>query len=60
MPEMKGWSTDSMDDLLQHSIWTMLKRAYLKEEDKVRHSVSNISHEENDTTVEWVENVEEV
>ncbi|KAL5377848.1 hypothetical protein DPSP01_009463 [Paraphaeosphaeria sporulosa] len=42
MPEMKGRSIESMDDLFSHSIWTMYKRAYPKEEDKVRHDVGEI------------------
>lgn len=42
MPEMKGRSIESMDDLFSHSIWTMYKRAYPKEEDKVRHDVREI------------------
>lgn len=42
MPEMKGRSIESMDDLFSHSIWTMYKRAYPKEEEKVRHDVEEI------------------
>ncbi|ORX92649.1 H(+)/hexose cotransporter 1 [Clohesyomyces aquaticus] len=45
-PEMKGRSIESMDDLFQHSIWTMYKRAYPREEGKVRHDVGEIFHEE--------------
>ena len=41
MPEMKGRSIESMDDLFQHSIWTMYKHAYPTEEDKVRHDVQD-------------------
>lgn len=44
MPEMKGRSIESMDDLFQHSIWTMFKRAYPTEEDKVRHDVGDLMH----------------
>ncbi|KAF2246991.1 quinate permease [Trematosphaeria pertusa] len=44
MPEMKGRSIESMDDLFQHSIWTMYKRAYPTEEEKVRHDVGDIFH----------------
>lgn len=39
MPELKGRSIESMDDLFAHSIWTMFRRAYPTEEDKVRHDV---------------------
>lgn len=42
MPEMKGRSIESMDDLFQHSLWTMYKRAYPTEDDKVRHDVGDI------------------
>lgn len=42
MPEMKGRSIESMDDLFQHSIWSMWKRAYPTDEDKVRHDVGDI------------------
>jgi sugar porter (SP) family MFS transporter len=45
MPEMKGRSIESMDDLFQHSIWTMYQRAYPTEEDKVRHDVGEIYHD---------------
>ncbi|KAF2180423.1 H(+)/hexose cotransporter 1 [Zopfia rhizophila CBS 207.26] len=44
MPEMKGRSIESMDDLFQHSIWTMYKRAYPTEEEKVRHDVGDLVH----------------
>lgn len=39
MPELKGRSIESMDDLFASSIWTMWKHAYPTEEDKVRHDV---------------------
>ncbi|KAI7782157.1 quinate permease [Diaporthe eres] len=39
MPEFKGRSIESMDDLFQHSIWTMWRHAYPTEEEKVRHDV---------------------
>lgn len=45
MPEMKGRSIESMDDLFSHSIWTMYKRAYPKEDEKVRHDVGDILHD---------------
>lgn len=46
MPEMKGRSIESMDDLFQHSIWSMWRRAYPTDEDKVRHDVGDIFHGE--------------
>lgn len=46
MPEMKGRSIESMDDLFQHSIWTMYQRAYPTENEKVRHDVGDIYHGE--------------
>lgn len=39
MPEFKGRSIESMDDLFQHSIWSMRRYAYPTEEEKVRHDV---------------------
>lgn len=54
MPEMKGRSIESMDDLFQHSLWTMYKRAYPTEEDKVRHDVGEIYHRNKDVADEEV------
>jgi hypothetical protein len=39
LPEMKGRSIESMDDLFQRPLWTMYKHAYPTEEEKVRHDV---------------------
>jgi hypothetical protein len=39
LPEMKGRSIESMDDLFQRPLWTMYKRAYPTEEEKVRSDV---------------------
>jgi hypothetical protein len=50
MPEMKGRSIESMDDLFGHSIWSMWRRAYPTEEEKVRHDVGDILHEDNKDT----------
>ena len=36
LPEMKGRSIESMDDLFQRPLWTMWKHAYPAEEEKVR------------------------
>ncbi|KLU91348.1 H(+)/hexose cotransporter 1 [Magnaporthiopsis poae ATCC 64411] len=39
LPELKGRSIESMDDLFQRSIWTMWRHAYPTQEEKVRHDV---------------------
>lgn len=39
LPEMKGRSIESMDDLFQRPLWTMWKHAYPTDEEKVRHDV---------------------
>ncbi|KAH8880522.1 quinate permease [Thozetella sp. PMI_491] len=39
LPELKGRSIESTDDLFQHSLWTMFRHAYPTEEEKVRHDV---------------------
>ncbi|KAF2164290.1 hypothetical protein M409DRAFT_25170 [Zasmidium cellare ATCC 36951] len=39
LPEMKGRSIESMDDLFQRPLWTMWKHAYPTEEEKVRRDV---------------------
>ena len=53
LPEMKGRSIESMDDLFQRPIWTMWKHAYPTEEEKVRHDVVNLMGH-----VKWVEDEE--
>lgn len=40
LPELKGRSLESMDDLFEHSLWSMWKHAYPTEEEKVRHDVA--------------------
>lgn len=42
LPELKGRSLESMDDLFNRSIWTMWKHAYPSEEEKVRHGVQDM------------------
>lgn len=42
LPEMKGRSIESMDDLFQRPLWTMWKHAYPTEEEKVRHGVDEV------------------
>ncbi|OAA63766.1 quinate permease [Niveomyces insectorum RCEF 264] len=39
MPELKGRSIESMDDLFQRNFWTMFRHAYPTEEEKVRRDV---------------------
>ena len=45
LPEMKGRSIESMDDLFQRSLWTMHKHAYPTEEEKVRSDVQEARQE---------------
>lgn len=61
LPELKGRSIESMDDLFQHSLWTMFKRAYPTEDEKVRHDVQEILHHsktDGDGRVSMVEDAE--
>ncbi|KXH67379.1 quinate permease [Colletotrichum salicis] len=47
LPELKGRSIESMDDLFANSLWTMFKRAYPTEDEKVGHDVQEqLQHEE--------------
>jgi hypothetical protein len=39
LPEMKGRSMESMDDLFERPLWTMWKHAYPTEEEKTRRDV---------------------
>lgn len=39
MPEFKGRSIESMDDLFQRPLWSMWQHAYPTEDEKVRHDV---------------------
>lgn len=39
LPEMKGRSIESMDDLFQRPLWSMWKHAYPTKEETVRHDV---------------------
>ncbi|KAL3440676.1 hypothetical protein BJX65DRAFT_316306 [Aspergillus insuetus] len=39
LPELKGRSIESMDDLFQRPLWTMWRHAYPTEEEMVRHGV---------------------
>jgi hypothetical protein len=39
LPEMKGRSIESMDNLFERPLWTMWRHAYPTEEEKTRHDV---------------------
>lgn len=39
LPEMKGRSIESMDDLFERPLWTMYKHAYPTEDEKTRSDV---------------------
>lgn len=47
LPEMKGRSIESMDDLFQRPLWTMWKHAYPTEEEKVRSDVQEAKQMDN-------------
>ncbi|KAI3532264.1 quinate permease [Colletotrichum filicis] len=59
LPELKGRSIESMDDLFAHSLWTMFKRAYPTEDEKVRHDVQEQLQHEEDKVVSHVTMVED-
>ncbi|KAI9927838.1 hypothetical protein MW887_002690 [Aspergillus wentii] len=42
LPEMKGRSIESMDDLFQRPLWTMWRHAYPTEEEKTRQEVRDL------------------
>ncbi|PPJ50907.1 hypothetical protein CBER1_07606 [Cercospora berteroae] len=56
LPEMKGRSIESMDDLFSRPLWTMFRHAYPTEEEKIRHDVQDMIHagklERGDSTVD--------
>lgn len=63
LPEMKGRSMESMDDLFERPLWTMWKHAYPSEEEKMRRDVreemnSKIQTVEDDGKNNRVEHVE--
>ncbi|KAK1633322.1 general substrate transporter [Colletotrichum phormii] len=58
-PELKGRSIESMDDLFANSLWTMFKRAYPTEDEKVRHDVQEQLQHEEDKGVSHVTMVED-
>jgi hypothetical protein len=46
LPEMKGRSIESMDDLFQRPLWTMWRHAYPTEDEKVRREVRDLLAED--------------
>ncbi|EME85436.1 uncharacterized protein MYCFIDRAFT_186059 [Pseudocercospora fijiensis CIRAD86] len=44
LPELKGRSIESMDDLFQKPLWTMWRHAYPTEEEKIRSDVQEMIH----------------
>lgn len=46
LPELKGRSIESMDDLFQRPLWTMWKHAYPTKEETVRHGIQEGKEEE--------------
>lgn len=63
LPEMKGRSIESMDNLFERPLWTMWRHAYPTEEEKTRHDVQeNIINrklgEDGDGKQDSVEHVE--
>lgn len=49
LPELKGRSLESMDDLFQRPLWSMWKHAYPTEEEKIRHDIAEkVVHEHDD------------
>lgn len=45
LPELKGRSIESMDDLFERPLWSMWRHAYPTEEEKVRHDIAeNVVH----------------
>jgi hypothetical protein len=64
LPEMKGRSMESMDDLFERPLWTMWKHAYPTDEEKVRRDVQEdiragkIQSLEDDGKIQRVEHVE--
>ncbi|KZL78530.1 quinate permease [Colletotrichum tofieldiae] len=59
LPELKGRSIESMDDLFAHSLWTMFKRAYPTEDEKVRHDVQEKLHQEEEKGTTHVTMIED-
>lgn len=43
LPELKGRSIESIDDLFQRPLWTMWRHAYPTEEEKVRQGIPQLA-----------------
>ncbi|KAK1977672.1 quinate permease [Colletotrichum cereale] len=59
LPELKGRSIESMDDLFANSLWTMFKRAYPTEDEKVRYDVQQQLHQEVEMRASHVSMIED-
>lgn len=66
LPEMKGRSIESMDNLFERPLWTMWRHAYPTEEEKTRSNVreeimaGKLNDQEDDGKRDRVEHVEAV
>jgi hypothetical protein len=66
LPEMKGRSIESMDNLFERPLWTMWRHAYPTEEEKTRSNVreeilaGKLNDQEDDGKRDRVEHVESV
>jgi hypothetical protein len=66
LPEMKGRSIESMDNLFERPLWTMWRHAYPTEEEKTRSDVreeimaGKLNDQEDDGKRDRVEHVESV
>ncbi|GAB1217627.1 hypothetical protein ATERTT37_006866 [Aspergillus terreus] len=60
LPEMKGRSIESMDDLFQRPLWTMWKHAYPTEEERTRHGVVEAARKGEDLGAEQKKDVQHV
>ena len=58
LPELRGRSIESMDDLFENSLWTMWKHAYPTDEEKVRRDVREEMDAKGETAADHVENLE--
>ncbi|TLS26143.1 hypothetical protein PpBr36_05004 [Pyricularia pennisetigena] len=55
LPELKGRSIESMDDLFEHRLWEMFRWAYPTEEEKIRKDVQQAMLDESKGVVEHSE-----
>ncbi|EHA46840.1 hypothetical protein MCOR02_007812 [Pyricularia oryzae] len=55
LPELKGRSIESMDDLFEHRLWEMFRWAYPSEDEKIRKDVQQAMMDESKGVVEHSE-----